>query len=399
LTSNNYDISYSNGNYTIVQANTLLVKTTNQAVSYGSAPVFSATAQYLDGSNNVIHTLTPSSSGNTYLFADGATGSATLTLKPYTSTGGLAPLSSSGNLVVGVYDVLASNPTIVGNNFNGSPVFIGALTVLPKAVTPSTTNVSKTYDGTTSMNNMDLGLAGKVAGDNLLISGTGAFNQKNAGQGLGYAYSNIVLSGTDVANYFLSGGTNQFTGTNGVITPAALSLSPNSVSKLYDGKTTATGSLQVVQGTQLFGTDTVSGGSFSFTDPSVGVGNKTVQLSGVTVSDDNGGNNYVITYIDNTTSSITESTVIEKAKTASNYYIPSSVVDTELFTRSYFKAFKSIDSLDSSNSDPIGLESCISTASSDCVCKVQSSASNDGPVSCSGGSQSVNNNTPTNSDG
>lgn len=394
LTSNNYDISYANGNYTIVQANTLLIKTTNQALSYGSAPAFSATAQYLDGSNNVIHTLTPSASGNTYLFTDGATGSATLTLKPYTSTGGLAPLSNSGNTVVGVYDVQASNPTIVGNNFNGSPVFIGALTVLPKAVTPSTTNVSKTYDGTTSMNNMDLGLTGKVTGDNLSISGTGAFNQKNAGQGLGYAYSNIVLSGTDVDNYFLSGGTNQFTGTNGVITPAALSLSPSTVSKVYDGTTTATGSLQIVQGTQLFGTDTVSGGTFSFTDPNVGFGNKTIQLRGVSINDDNGGNNYVVTYIDNTLSSITE-----RAATASPQLTPIEIIGTELFTRNYFNLRNQLNETEASNLNPVGLESCVSNASSDCVCKVQNSASKEGPVSCSGERQSVSNVMPINSDG
>ena len=338
--------------------------------------------------------MTASASGNTYLFTDGATGSATLTLKPYTSTGGLAPLSNSGNTVVGVYDVHASNPTIVGNNFNGSPVVIGALTVLPKAVTPSATNVSKTYDGTTSMSNMDLGLTGKVTGDNLLISGTGAFNQKNAGQGLSYTYSNIMLSGTDVSNYYLSGGANQFTGTNGVITPAALSLSPSTVTKVYDGTTTATGSLQIVQGTQLFGTDTVSGGTFSFTDPSVGVGNKTLQLTGVSINDDNGGNNYAVTYIDDARSSITE-----RAATASSQPAPIEITGTDLFTRNYFNVRNQLNDTDASNLNPIGLENCISNESSDCVCKVQSGSSNDNPVSCSGDSQSVNNAASINSDG
>lgn len=393
LTSTNYDFNYVNGNYTIVQANTLLVKTTNQTLNYGSAPVFSTTAEYLDAEHNVIHTLTPSISGNNYTFTDGATGSASFTMKAYTATGSLATSSSSGNTFVGVYDVLATNPTIIGNNFNGIPVFVGALTILAKSVSPSATNVSKAYDGTTSITNISLGLTGTVANDSVIASGTGTFNQKNAGQGLGYSYNNITLTGTDTGNYYLNGGINHLSGTNGIITPAPLTLSSSNVSKVYDGTTSANGSAQVIQGTQLFGTDSITGETFSFTDPSVGI-SKTVQLSGVTVNDDNSGNNYTITYVDNTQSSI------KRAQTAVAVapIPPISSTASYIFTPDSFKARLRLDNQGASSLNREGLESCISGATSDCVCKAQNSGSNEDGVSCSSSSTSVKSNSAINSD-
>ncbi len=54
----------------------------------------------------------------------------------------------------------------------------------------------------------------------------------------------------------------------------------------------------------MFGSDAINGGSFAFTNPNAGNGNKVVTVGGVTVSDGNGGNNYAVTYADNTTSTI-----------------------------------------------------------------------------------------------
>jgi YDG domain/MBG domain (YGX type) len=303
LTSSNYDIHYANGNYTIVPARVLMIRTTNQTLAYGSTPTYNTIAQYLDNSN-VIHTLTQSGVGNNITFSDGAEGSATITLNPYTGTSSPAT-STSGNAVAGTYAIKDLNPTIVGRNFDGSPVFVGNLTIAQKALTPNATNVSKVYDATTAMNNVSLGLSGAFTNDKLTINGTGAFAQKNAGTNLSYTIADLVLSGDDASNYYLTGNATSFTGTNGVITPAPLRLSTSSVTKVYDRSTTASGALQVLQGTQLFGTDTVSGGSFAFTSPTVGT-NKTVQVTGAVINDGNSGSNYAITYVDNTSSTILE---------------------------------------------------------------------------------------------
>jgi hypothetical protein len=72
--------------------------------------------------------------------------------------------------------------------------------------------------------------------------------------------------------------------------------------KTYDGTTSANGIAVAVGGT-TFGPDFISGGTFAFTDENVGTG-KTVTTSGVTVNDGNGGGNYNVTYVDNTTSTI-----------------------------------------------------------------------------------------------
>ncbi|MCF8208073.1 MAG: hypothetical protein K9K38_01500, partial [Rhodoferax sp.] len=64
--------------------------------------------------------------------------------------------------------------------------------------------------------------------------------------------------------------------------------------------------LPTVSAGTLFAGDTLSGGSFAFTDKNVGSGNKTVTVSGVTVNDGNSGGNYKLSLVDNTTSSITQ---------------------------------------------------------------------------------------------
>ena len=319
LTSSNYNISFVNGSYTIVPANQLLIRTTNASATYGSAPTYSTTAQYLDGNSNLINTLSRTGSNGNYTFSDGAGGSVSVSLKPY-SGANQASISTSGNTVVGTYDIRDASPVVNGNNFSGSPVFTGTLSVEAKAVTPSASGVSKTYDGTTSMNNVVVGLSGKVTGDQLSISGTGAFSQKNVGTGLSYTISGVTLSGDDAANYYLSGGTNSFTGNDGVINAASLVISTANVTKVYDRTTSASGTAVAVQGTQLFNGDTFSGGSFAFTNANAGNGNKTVTVSGVTVNDGNGGANYNVSYANNTTSTISPKALTATYSASSKTY-------------------------------------------------------------------------------
>jgi len=314
LTSNNYSISFVGGNYTIVPANQLLIKTNNVAVTYGTAPTYITTAQYLGG-NNVIYTLTQS--GNT--FSDNAGGSVTVALKPYTGRN-LAGASGSGNTVVGNYDIKDAAPVVVGSNFVGSPVFTGSLSVTTKAVTPSASGVSKSYDATTSMNNVVVGFSGALTGDRLSISGTGTFSQKNVGTNLDYTISGLTLSGNDAANYYLSGGSTSFTGHDGVITPAPLALSTLDVVKTYDRSTNAAGAAVAVQSTRLFDGDTLSGGIYTFNNANAGTGNKTVIVSDVTVNDGNGGANYSVSYVNNTSSTINKAALTVMATAVSKTY-------------------------------------------------------------------------------
>ena len=239
LSSTNYNITYANGNYTITPAQTLLVEVNNQNITYGNTPIFViGSVKYLDG-QNVIHTLAQDShTGNTYTYSDGVGGSATFTLTTNATT------SSSNNLVVGNYSLIGANFSKVSNNFNNSPVYTGNLAVEQKALTAGTSSVSKVYDGSASMANLNISLNPIIAGDVVTASGQGAFSQASVGQNLSYSVSNLALTGTDSGNYYLFGGTS-FSGTNGEITKAPLGIA---VTASYNGTSTVTPSSVALTG-------------------------------------------------------------------------------------------------------------------------------------------------------
>lgn len=99
------------------------------------------------------------------------------------------------------------------------------------------------------------------------------------------------------------------------VNQANLTLSTSNVIKTYDGDTTAAGTVTVTDGT-LFDGDVLIGGTFAFTDKNVGSGNKTVTTTGVTVSDGNSGDNYNVSYADNTTSTIVPKALTVTGETA-----------------------------------------------------------------------------------
>ncbi len=227
LSSSNYSISYTNGNFTIVPADTLLVKAINTSATYGSSLAFAPqSVQYLNNQLVLVNLTQTSSAGNTYTYSDGVGGSATFTLAAS------GPTSSSGNLVVGNYDIVGQNFTKIGNNFNGSPVYNGALTLNKKPLTASTSSVTKVYDGTTNLNALAISLAPVVSGDQVSSGGTGSYAQANVGSSINYTVANLALTGADSSNYYLSGGT-AFSGSNGVITPATLTYTATTSSSTY----------------------------------------------------------------------------------------------------------------------------------------------------------------------
>ena len=303
LSSNNYTISYVNGDYTIVPASELLIKVNNNSpLLYGTTPVYTTsdlTVSYLGADGQTVKTLAGSSAGgNTFTYNDGVGGVVTFTLNPTNA------VYSSGNyLNVGNYALSGASINQTGSNFSGGPVFSGNLTVNPLGIAANASTVSKVYDGTTAINGVSLGLPGVLSGDAVTVSGTGAFSQKNVGDNLSYTISDLLLSGIDAANYFLTQG-GSFTGNNGQITPASLIISAANAVKTYDGTIATSGGQAVVTGGQLFGTDNLSGGLFAYTNANAGIGNKTVTVGGVTVNDDNNGDNYTVSYVDNTTSTI-----------------------------------------------------------------------------------------------
>ncbi|MGC1174186.1 YDG domain-containing protein [Polaromonas sp.] len=217
-------------------------------------------------------------------------------------------LFTDKNFGIGNKTVQASGLTIkdsgnadVTGNYNIAYVDNTTSTINKADVTLSTSDVTKTYDGGFAASGAVVVTAGAIfMGDNA-TGGSFAFTDKNAGSGnkTVTAAGVTVGDGVNNANYNITYADN----TTSTINQANLTLTTSSVTKTYDGNTTAAGAATVTAGT-LFGGDTLAGGSFAFTDQNAGNGNKTVQTSGVTVGDGVNNANYNVTYADNTTSTI-----------------------------------------------------------------------------------------------
>jgi len=171
--------------------------------------------------------------------------------------------------------------------------------------------IVKPYDGTNtaSIAPANLSVAGALMGDIVSVSGpsTGTYDTRHVGVGKAVNLNPgaITVSALDgsapVFGYAVAGG--PVTGVMGQITPAGLTVSTSAVSKSYDGTTGALGTPIATSG-NLYGSDNLVGGTFSFLDRNVGT-NKTVSVAAVSVNDGNGGANYSLSYANNPTSSIT----------------------------------------------------------------------------------------------
>ena len=201
------------------------------------------------------------------------------------------------------YSGIALGGTSAGN-YSIAATAEGKGTISAKEL--SLANVSKTYDGTANVEAGDIALATDIIeGDDAIFDSSkisGVYVNKNAGESkaVTYTVNTGALTGTDAGNYsILTAGT-------GDITKADLTLTAENVTKTYDGTTSVTsGTLKVKSGTLYTEQgDSMSGGTFAFTNKNAGTGNKVVTVTDATISDGNGGENYNVKYENNTTSTI-----------------------------------------------------------------------------------------------
>lgn len=181
--------------------------------------------------------------------------------------------------------------------------------ITAKALTAITgiTASNKEYNGLTSatIDFASAGFTGKEGGDTLSISSaTGAFDTKNVGTGKTVTISGITLGGADAGNYSITGLTPT---TTADITAKAVTLSAPDVTREYNGNTTYTasaGDLSTLSALLGVAGDSISAITLAFNTKDVGTNNKTLTPSAAIINDGNSGNNYAITYADNTTSTI-----------------------------------------------------------------------------------------------
>jgi hypothetical protein len=294
LFSNNYNINYASGNYTIVPADQLLIRLADTSTTYGTAPSYTlSSVQYKSSTGGAVVDLTSRAAVNTSAFtlADGAGGNTALTLGPLSSS-----LSSAGQVAVGNYQVGASSITNTSANYSNTVNIVGSLSVGQKSLTvAATSGMSKTYDGTTNMTGLGLGLTGLVGADAVTASGLATYDNANAGNNKSIDVSGISLSGADAANYKLASIT--LNASTGVITAAPLLITANNDSKTYDA-TAYTTTNAAAAGVNYSGfvngeTASVLSGTLSYGGTAIGavnVGNYAIAPTGQTSS------NYAITY-------------------------------------------------------------------------------------------------------
>src|SRR5262249_46939478 len=141
----------------------------------------------------------------------------------------------------------------------------------------------KTYDGTTA--STAAGTATGLVGGDTATVGPQVFDSRNAGPRTLHVTSYTVNDGNGGNNYAVT-----VNDARGQINRANLTISSFSDVKVFDGNTTSKG---VRTSTGLVAGDTLTVGPQVFDLPNVG--SRTMFVTGYTLADGNGGNNYNVT--------------------------------------------------------------------------------------------------------
>jgi hypothetical protein len=284
LSAANYTFTVTNGTLTVGQA-ILTVTADNKSRPYGATnPVFTATfSGFFNGDTTNVISGAPA-------FSTTADTNSTVAGNPYT--------------------IAVTNGTLVATNYDFAFVN-GQLTVAPATVNGSITASNKVYDGTTAASIAGYALSGVIGTDDVtLTGGTANFSDSNVGTDKLVTVTGLTLSGTTTGNYALASST---TNTTANITAYPITVTAATNTKFYDGTNTATASPTITAGT-LQNTDTATF-TETYDNKNVGIG-KTLTPT-ATIFDGNGGTNYFVTFVNNTTGVITNLTLTGSI-TASN---------------------------------------------------------------------------------
>ncbi len=225
-------------------------------------------------------------------------------------------LDTRGGLV---YDFKQYNTAFGGTILGTGNGFI--YTLSPVITVGLTGTVGRVYDGTNvallAAGNF-LAPVGAIDGDVIAapISATGSYDSRNVGTARIVTASGSLTATNGAAAVY--GYQYSSSGAVGTITPATLTLSAVSDTRVYDG---TTGSLGTVSVAGLLGTDSVTGASQSYTSQNVlGANLSTLAVNGsYVVNDGNGGANYTVV-TSSAVGTITPATLTYAANAASRLY-------------------------------------------------------------------------------
>ena len=274
-------------------ATTTVVTSSTNPSTYGNSVTFTASVTPNPGANGTIQFKDGTSSLGSPITLD-SSGKATYTT---------SALSAASHSITAVYSGTSSYSTSTSAALNQ--------VVNKRAITVTAATDSKIYDGTTASTGVPTITTGTLAtGDTAVWTQT--FNNKNVGTAKTLTPAGVVSDGNSGNNYSVSFVNN----TTGVITARAITVTAATDSKIYDGTTASAGVPTITTGTLATG-DTVVW-TQTYNNKNVGIG-KTLTPAGV-VSDGNSGNNYSVSFVNNTTGVITARAITVTAATDSKIY-------------------------------------------------------------------------------
>ncbi len=247
LESNNYDVTYINGDYEIIPQNQLLLQiipvgevvfgdnnaTYQVAASYASDGVLyelpvsydPATGIYSINQQTSFGTINVSFTFDTNVVSKNIIYNKGYSYRDY--------FSKSGDLETGVFSLQPSSFTIESDFLNDEVSYKGEVEIKPKEVSVSVNAITKQYDGNTRVPIEAIITNGLNEGDDVSLSYVSYYNNEIAGENKTVVVEGIEIVGQDAQNYILE--SRQVTSENASITKKPLEVSGINISKVYDG--------------------------------------------------------------------------------------------------------------------------------------------------------------------
>jgi hypothetical protein len=258
-------------------------------------------------------TVTAAANSKTYDATTSAAATPTITSGTLQGTDTANFTETYNNKNVGTGKTLTPSGTATDGNggANYSYTFVASAngTIIARVLTVTAATNTKPYDGTTSAAATPTITSGALQGTDA-ANFTETYDTKNAGTGKTLTPAGTANDGNSGNNYAYTFVTN----TTGIITARAITVTAATNTKLYDGTTTAAATPTITSGTL------VAGDTANFTEAyatkNAGTG-KTLTPAG-TVNDGNGGANYNVSFVNNTTGVITAKGLTVTAITANS---------------------------------------------------------------------------------
>lgn len=248
LSSANYEISYTKGDFEIVPIDQLMLDIeANGEQAYSSNASYKVTGSYATETNTsknislINVAIEYNSKTEMYSFNQDTpsgpiSGEFKVEYQPVGASGKVDPrsfTSRGGFINTGVYTLQPTEVVIESDFLNTEVSYKGVVDVQPKKITPKIYNPTKIYDGTSLVPSESVIIEGFEEGDDVRSIYQASFDNTSASVSKTVSVESIQLIGEDAANYTLA--LTSLSSSDGVINSKPLTVKANHLTKVYDG--------------------------------------------------------------------------------------------------------------------------------------------------------------------